>query len=477
MHMQEWPEADPARESGTAVRLRPLSIARRTMSTPATAPFSEMPMRVADLVSSLSYALDLMEGPETMGRAMRTCLLGMRLAETMQMTSALRADLYYALLLKDAGGSVGSSPLANSPEPDGNAFSRTMARWGTLSTPSEPDLPWPQRISRLVYRGLRDRFQGNEALRQKRTRGSAIIRRMGFSEKAAEAIVSMDELWDGSGTPRRLRGEQIPMLARVVNLAQHLEAWVTRRGVMSAFVRLQRHSGSWFDPHLVQAAREMKNDARLWEKFYLDSLHERVMELDPGSVLFADSARIDEICQAFAEIIDSKTHFTFEHSNGVAAAALAIARRMGLDGRTRETLHRAALLHDIGKLGVPNAILEKSSRLSAAEWESIRLHPYYTQRILEQIPGFGEIAFIASSHHERLDGSGYYRNLKAEHLPLPARILAVADVFDALHSDRPYRPALPMEEVLRIMGKQAPQALDPDCVRALQEGAENVQPC
>lgn len=434
-------------------------------------------MRVADLVSSLSYSLDLMEGPETMGRAVRTCLLGMRLAEVMQMPLALRADLYYALLLKDAGGSVGETRAGRVLDGESSALGRASERWGSFSGPSDSGYAWSRRISRLMDLSLRSRRQGNETLHRRRARGAAIIRKMGFSEKTAEAIACLDEFWDGSGTPRRLRGEQIPILARVVSLAQHLEASVTRRGVMSAFTRLHRHSGAWFDPHLVQAARELKNDAQIWEQFYQDTLHERVMELDPGAVLFADATRIDGICQAFAEIIDAKTHFTFEHSHGVAATAMAIARRMGLEGRNLQTLRRAALLHDIGKLGVPNTILEKNGRLSAVEWESIRLHPYYTHRILERIPGFHEIAFIASSHHERLDGSGYYRNLKAEHLSLPARILAVADVFDALRGERPYRPALPADEVLRVVRAQAPHALDPECVRALQESADMLQAC
>lgn len=437
----------------------------------------EMPMRVADLVSSLSYALDLMKGPETMGRAVRTCLLGMRLAEIVQMPSSLRADLYYALLLKNAGGSSGPSRSGQAWHTEQGALGRASEQWGNLSGPFEAGHVWLRRISRAVFQGRRGRSQTMDAMHQRRVRGSAIIRKMGFSEKTAEAIVCMDECWDGSGTPQRLQGEQIPILARIVNLAQHLEAWVTRRGVVTAYTYLQRHSGAWFDPHLVQAAREMKNDARLWEQFYLDTLHERVMELDPGSVLFADSTRIDEICQAFAEIIDAKTHFTFEHSYGVAATAMTIAHRMGLDGRNQQTLRRAALLHDIGKLGVPNSILEKNGRLSAVEWESIRLHPYYTHRILERIPGFREIAFIASSHHERLDGSGYYRNLKAEHLSLPARILAVADVFDALSAERPYRPALPVNEVLRIVREQAPHALDPECVTALQESSDSLHFC
>jgi HD-GYP domain-containing protein (c-di-GMP phosphodiesterase class II) len=131
-------------------------------------------------------------------------------------------------------------------------------------------------------------------------------------------------------------------------------------------------------------------------------------------------------------------------------------------------VRRAALLHDIGKLSVPNNILDKPGKLTAAEWETVRLHPYYTQRILERIRGFHDLAFLASAHHERLDGSGYFRNLSAEQLSAGARAIAVADVYDALSSKRPYRSALSKAEVFKIMAADVPHALDGDCFAALK---------
>ena len=127
------------------------------------------------------------------------------------------------------------------------------------------------------------------------------------------------------------------------------------------------------------------------------------------------------------------------------------------------------MLHDIGKLSVPNSILDKPGKLTSAEWETIRLHPYYTQRILERIQGFGHLAFIASSHHERLDGTGYFRNLRTTQIPPAARAIAVADVYDALTSKRPYRKTvLARSEVFAIMEKDVPHRLDPDCFAALK---------
>jgi HD-GYP domain-containing protein (c-di-GMP phosphodiesterase class II) len=141
---------------------------------------------------------------------------------------------------------------------------------------------------------------------------------------------------------------------------------------------------------------------------------------------------------------------------------------MGLMGERLTTLRRAALLHDLGKLAVSNTILDKPGRPTDEEWQSIRQHPFYTVEILRNIRGFERITEIAGAHHERLDGKGYYRGLTAEHLDLDMRILAAADVFDALTAERPYRSALPLNDVYTIMDKDAGLALDVDCIAALK---------
>ena len=176
---------------------------------------------------------------------------------------------------------------------------------------------------------------------------------------------------------------------------------------------------------------------------------------------------MDNICLAFAEVVDAKSPFTFTHSTGVARTAISIAKVMGLHSRDTKLLERAALLHDIGKLGVPNVILEKPGKLTPWEWHYIYKHPRYTKEILDKIPGFEEIAEVAAAHHEKLDGSGYPRGLQGSQLPLLARILTVADIYDALSSSRPYRLKLQCEEVLTLMRGDAPLTLDQSCMDAL----------
>jgi putative nucleotidyltransferase with HDIG domain len=185
-------------------------------------------------------------------------------------------------------------------------------------------------------------------------------------------------------------------------------------------------------------------------------------------VLEASEANLDNICLAFADVIDAKSPFTYRHSAGVAGAAVAIGRTLAMSESEVTLLRRAALLHDIGKLAVSNSILDKPGKLTNEEWAVVRKHPDYSHQVLKRIPGFGDLSEIAASHHEKLDGSGYFRNLDAAHLSLPTRILVVSDIFDALAARRPYRDALPLETVFEIMQKDAPKALDSTCFEALK---------
>ena len=299
------------------------------------------------------------------------------------------------------------------------------------------------------------------------------MRKLGFSEAVAAGIYSLDEHWNGGGYPNGLLKQEIPLYACIANLAQTLEVFLMARGRKEAVEAARLRSGRWFNPDLVDAtlfSARVGSSGKTWEK---EDLIEHVLALEPTDRrLGADDKTIDAICLAFAEIIDSKTPFTYRHSVGVADAASDIARHIGLGGGELRKLRRAALLHDIGKLGVSNAILEKPGKLTAEEFSQVRQHPYHTYEILRRIPAFSDFSYDAALHHERLNGKGYWQGLMADALSLPARILAVADVFDALSAKRPYRDALPIEKVFSMMREDAPHALDWLCLDALMESEE-----
>ena len=183
-----------------------------------------------------------------------------------------------------------------------------------------------------------------------------------------------------------------------------------------------------------------------------------------GREITADDRRLNDIAEAFSWVIDAKSPYTYHHSERVADFAVAIGKRLGLNETETTRLRRAGLLHDIGKLSVPNRILDKPGKLTPKEWEVVKLHPYYTHQILQRVPVFGELAFDASAHHERMDGRGYFRNLPAVMLSPQARILACADQLDALSAERPYRGKLPREKVLAIMHEERGTGLWPEAV-------------
>jgi putative nucleotidyltransferase with HDIG domain len=237
-------------------------------------------------------------------------------------------------------------------------------------------------------------------------------------------------------------------------------------GPAAAMEIVRKRSGRWFDPNVAKAFCSAAVKPALWSD--VENAAQRVIDLEPrADILQADDSSLDNICLAFADVIDAKSPFTYRHSTGVAGAAVAIARKLSMSESEVTLIRRAALLHDIGKLSVSNAILDKPDKLTSEEWQVVKMHPQYSLEILRRIPNFRQLSEIAGSHHEKLDGSGYFRNLGADQLSLPSRILTVADIYDALAAKRPYRDALPLEQVFTIMQKDAPRALDADCCEAL----------
>jgi HD-GYP domain-containing protein (c-di-GMP phosphodiesterase class II) len=440
-------------------------------------------IRTSELISALSYALDLTEG-RSMGHSVRTCVMGMRLAQHIGMSMEEQADLYYALLLKDAGCSSNSSRLFHILNADEIRAKRDVKTtdWTKVGFESlnfalthvATETPLPQRMWKLLQVAATQQADSRDLVKIRCERGSYIAKKLGFSDAVAEGIHSLDEHWNGGGYPNHLLGEEIPMFSRIANLCQTLEVFYEARGEEDALNAVQERSGRWFDPELVAATMSLSKQGILWMGLDSKDLLENVLVMEPEERrLVANDATIDSICLAFADIIDAKSPFTYQHSNGVADAAMDIAIHFGMSEPEKKQLRRAALMHDIGKLSVPNNILEKPGKLTDEEWQVVRDHPYYTFQILKRVPAFKSFSSDAAAHHERLDGTGYWRRLSADNISVGARILAVADVFDALRAKRPYRDALPLEQVFSIMRKDSPRALDLPCLEALISAASD----
>jgi putative nucleotidyltransferase with HDIG domain len=430
---------------------------------------------LADLVSALSCGLDLAEGQAT-GHAVRSCLIGLRIADELQLSSEEKSRLYYAALLKDAGCTGNASKAFHLLGTDEIAAKRDVSvidwsrkRWDTLQYARHyvsRGAPFFERVRKLVEAGVKQKSWAREMIEIRCQRGAQMARRMGFSEDVAAAIQTLSEHWDGRGYPQGLSGEAIPLVARILSLAQTLEIFYTQRSPKIALDAVQERANTWFDPELVNIALELSRRGALFADLETGRTRESLIAREPVAEN-SSPERIDRICHAFSEIIDAKSPFTQGHSEGVARAAMRIAGTLGLKAAEMRLVRRGALLHDLGELALPNSILEKPDKLDPEEWQAVKKHPYYTMDILRRIAGFGEVAEVAASHHEKLDGSGYYRNLTAARLSLHARIVAVADVFEALSSRRPYRDAYRMEKTCQILRAEAPLQLDANCVEAL----------
>ncbi|HSS96494.1 MAG TPA: HD-GYP domain-containing protein [Terriglobales bacterium] len=329
-----------------------------------------------------------------------------------------------------------------------------------------------RRFVKAIEVGLQQDKNNAEVIGARCERGAEIARKIGFNEGVAQGIHQLDEHWNGGGYPEHRKGEEISLLSRIMNVSQSLEAFASGRSPADGIQVVSERSGSWFDPEIVRVVRTLEKDESLWQQFFSQEARQYAMQMEPGMAVTATPERMDSICEAFAQVIDAKSHYTYRHSMGVASAAVRIAEAMQLAPNTVTMVRRAALLHDIGKLSVSNAILEKPGKLTNDEWQVMRMHPVYTRLILRMINGFEQLSFIAAAHHERLDGKGYPENLDGDNLPLTARILCVADVYQALHEERPYREGLPNKVVFGMMDEDAPTRLDPKCLDALKQHKE-----
>jgi putative nucleotidyltransferase with HDIG domain len=428
---------------------------------------------LSEIISALSYALDLTEGA-VHGHALRSCLLGMRIAADAKLPSAQTSGLYFALLLKDIGCSSNSSRLCEIAGGEDRATNAGVKpRWKNVL----PKAGAAAKVAKILHIGPTEPKNQREMIGLRCDRGATIVTKLGMGQFAAEAVRNLDEHWDGSGYPDSLKGEQIPLLARICAVAQHLDIFSAGSGTQNAIKTLQERSGIWFDPHFVRIALSLDRRGSLWVNCSpgdpTEATRQAVLDLDAGTQHKLEPDQIDQICEAFADVVDAKSHFTFRHSVGVADAAFGIAETMGLPADRVQLVRRAALLHDIGKLSISNTILDKKAVLSAAEWDAVRQHPRITRLILERVRSFREMAIIAGEHHEKLDGSGYPDKLTARDLSRESRIIAVADIFGALSEDRPYRSSINVEDTLSIMKKYSPHQLDGDCFDALVSWASS----
>lgn len=441
------------------------------------APETTQQLVLSELITSLSYALDITEG-QPPGHCIRVCWIGFHIGQHCQLEPQQLWDLYYTLLLKDLGCSSNAARICELYATDDLEFKRNFKTVdGSLS----------QVINFVVKntglkQGLAERFRSiinimkngddiaQDLIQTRCSRGAEIAQQLRFSDDVCNGVRNLDEHWDGGGRPEHLTGQNIPLFSRIALLAQVADVFHQSSGRASAIKEIINRAGSWFDPALVEIFQKLAASEEFWQGLEATDVQAKVLAFEPAQFcMLLDEDYLDEIAAAFGQVVDSKSHYTAGHSERVALYTDLIAQQLGFSHDFRRWLKRGALLHDVGKLGVSNSVLDKPDKLDDQEWQEVRMHPVYTEQILSEISAFSELALVAGAHHERMDGKGYPKGLKGDDVTLATRVITTADIFDAITADRPYRGPTPVAKALEIMGKEIGSAIDKRCFEALTQ--------
>ncbi|MFC9893661.1 HD domain-containing phosphohydrolase [Nocardia sp. NPDC127579] len=430
-------------------------------------------IRVTEVLAALSLTTDLATGAP-FEKGLATCLVATTLAERVGLGAADRQVVFQAALLGAIGCTSRASENAAAFADDiafqrayhvldpGDApmFAAQLTRFGSWTPERQPQ--------------VRDRYaavtpaNAAAAVRSVCEVSRALGPRLGLPDAAVLALTEVKERWDGRGSPEQLRGEEISLTGRIVHLAEQAVLAAAGQGRRGAEAELKRRAGGHLDPDLVAA---FSADA-LWDCLDVPDALSAVLRAEPGVPVYIRPAERLRLCLALAVVVDLKGRWLLGHSGHVADLACGAAELSGSTGVELENLRAAALLHDLGRAAVSSAIWDRPGPLGPGDWERVRLHTYWTDRVLRRCPGLTDLADLAAGHHERLDGSGYHRGVRGHDLPRPARILAAADVFAALTEPRPHRPAHAGDAAAAILMSEATAgALDTAACAAVIEAA------
>ena len=440
---------------------------------------ADAPVRRAELVALLSLGTDLGLG-QPMEHMIRACLIALRLAERVGLDDAERGVVYYSGLLAWVGCHTDAYEQAKWLGDDLSVKSDTHYEYDfgkagpaaafLLKHIGGAGSPLLQR-ARIGMRFMGDGRRALAALAENHYLATdELADGLGLGEHVRTSLKESYERWDGKGA-YGLRGEQIGIGSRLVNLADVVEVFRRTGGVEAAIAVARERSGTQFDPGIVELFCEQA--ALIFADLDAAASWELVIDSEPSlaaAVVAGDE--LDGALAAIGEFTELKSPWLMGHSRGVADLAGEAARGLGLPESDVTALRRAAFVHDIGRLGVSNAVWDKPGELTQSELERVRLHPYLTERMLSFSAALAPLGSIAGQHHERLDGSGYPRGLSGDAISHAGRVLAAADVYHAMTAARPHRPALTAAEAaVALRAQVASSRLDGAAVDAVLRAA------
>lgn len=431
-----------------------------------------VPVRLAELVGRLSLAFDIANN-SLHGKAVRSVVLSVELGEKAGASKEELHDTFWVALLTN----LGCTGFAHEETVLGAGDDRSIR--GAMASADVDD---PVGSVRAAIRGVSSRASltlrlqalwrlfGDPTVMQRYAHAMCdtsvrLAEILGAGPRILTALTEICERWDGRGRPERLKGEALVLPIRLQHMGHVLEI-AHQRGRAAAVAENRRRAGRHFDPRLAEVF-EREQEA-LFAALEDPDIFQRFLRLEHEPVAWADEGRMDDLARVLGIFVDLKCPIFLGHSGGVAELAVRAAGHLGLGEEDRRLLRRAALLHDIGRLSVANGILARQGPLDWAEWEQVRLHSYYTERVLAASPALSAVAEIAVNAHERVDGSGYFQRRTGKALPLLARILAVADVAFAMSEERPHRSAHSPATIGRVLHEDARCGrLDPNAVEAV----------
>ena len=415
--------------------------------------------------------------------ALRDALLAVELARIAGWSDPDLSDAFYLALLYHIGctGAVAAqsrlgagddvtvrrwmSELDYTDRPDMMrvALTKIAPKWGATN--------WAPAVAALATAG-RDL---PEAFANTAEAAARLSQRLGASPRVTESLRHAYGRWDGQVFSQLESGDALSATARLVHLVHVAQIYHHVGGAEAANEVVRRRSGTEFDPELARLW--LANSDDLLRNVPPDSVWDQALVTEPEPHRRVGPAHLDDVSSALADFVDLASPFTAGHSAGVARLAEAAARNAGLDTDEAAAVRRAAQVHDLGMVSVPNRVWIKRGQLNPAEWERVRLHAYHSQRILSLAAPLRTSATVAGLHHERLDGSGYHRGLPASAVPLPARLVAVAEMYQSMTEDRAWRPALtPKEAGRQLRDEVGARRLDARAVDAVLLAAGQPRP-
>jgi HD-GYP domain-containing protein (c-di-GMP phosphodiesterase class II)/DNA-binding CsgD family transcriptional regulator len=413
-------------------------------------PISTDPLRLGELVATLALAQDNAFG-QPFDSQLRSCLLAVAMCDEAGFDEELRRTAYWVALLRYVGctghahevASVFGDDIAILADTlvmdaaDPADVGRTMVGAATAGHPPEEH---PE-IVRALQAGAHDWAVHNFATGCEV--GDMLIQRLDLGPDVRQAFGFTYERWNGNGYPTHAKGEQIPLAMRIVHLTHDMEAISRRSSPAEAIAAARDRRDRTYDPEVADLF--VAHGSRWFERVAAMDPWEAVLELEPEPRRTLEGAALDAALTVAADFIDLKSPFRAGHSRRCAQLGADAARAYGATEQEIVALRRAALLHEFGTTAIPNSILDKRASLTRAEFDRVQLHPMLTEQMLGRSPAFAVLNTVAAAHHEKADGSGYHKGLRADATDRVGRLLAAVDVYVGLTTERSDRPGFSAE--------------------------------